>query len=139
MPSFGPGSTGSGILTAAQISDVVSHVRTLSGKESPSAAALRGAGLFATNCGVCHGPAGTGGRQSGAPNLADAIWLYGGSRDQVAASVASAHAGVMPAWDKRLDPVTIKMLALYVHSLGGGEDFAPTPAAAPPAHLNAHP
>jgi cytochrome c oxidase cbb3-type subunit 3 len=45
----------------------------------------------------------------------------------------------MPAWDKRLDPVTIKMLALYVHSLGGGEDFAPTPAAAPPAPTNAQP
>jgi cytochrome c oxidase cbb3-type subunit 3 len=31
--------------------------------------------------------------------------------------------GVMPAWGNRLDPVTIKMLAAYVHSLGGGEDF----------------
>ena len=29
----------------------------------------------------------------------------------------------MPAWEGRLDPVTIKMLAAYVHSLGGGEDF----------------
>jgi cytochrome c oxidase cbb3-type subunit 3 len=29
----------------------------------------------------------------------------------------------MPAWGDRLDPVTIKMLAAYVHSLGGGEDF----------------
>ena len=27
----------------------------------------------------------------------------------------------MPAWEGRLDPVTIKELAVYVHSLGGGE------------------
>ena len=44
------------------------------------------------------------------------------------ASVTNAHAGVMPAWGHRLDPVTIKMLATYVHSLGGGEK---TPVAAP--------
>jgi cytochrome c oxidase cbb3-type subunit III len=37
----------------------------------------------------------------------------------------------MPAWGNRLDPVTIKMLAAYVHSLGGGEAFAPSvPASA---------
>jgi cytochrome c oxidase cbb3-type subunit 3 len=29
--------------------------------------------------------------------------------------------GVMPAWNTRLDEVTIKQLAIYVHSLGGGE------------------
>ena len=36
----------------------------------------------------------------------------------------------MPRWDNRLDPVTIKMLAAYVHSLGGGE-ANPAPAATP--------
>ncbi len=41
----------------------------------------------------------------------------------------SAHAGVMPAWGHRLDPVTIRMLAAYVHSLGGGEKFAAAPVA----------
>jgi cytochrome c oxidase cbb3-type subunit 3 len=34
----------------------------------------------------------------------------------------------MPAWGKKLDPVTLKMLAVYVHSLGGGEA---APAASP--------
>ena len=29
--------------------------------------------------------------------------------------------GVMPRWNNRLDPVTIKMLSAYVYSLGGGE------------------
>ena len=30
----------------------------------------------------------------------------------------------MPGWKDRLDPATIKMLAAYVHSLGGGEALA---------------
>lgn len=128
MPSFGR----DGILTSAQIDDVVSHVRTLSGKEKASAASARGAELFANNCAACHGPAGTGMRQFGAPNLADAIWLYGGNSEKIAASVANAPAGVMPAWGHRLDSVTIKMLAAYVHSLGGGEDFAQVPAPSQP-------
>ncbi len=133
MPSFGR----DGILTAAQVQDVVSHVRSLSGQEKASASATRGAAIFAANCVACHGPDGKGLREFGAPNLADAIWLYGGSRDKIAASVANAHAGVMPAWGGKLDAVTIKMLAAYVHSLGGGEEF--TVAAAPQATANAQP
>jgi len=27
----------------------------------------------------------------------------------------------MPAWSERLDEATVKMLAIYVHSLGGGK------------------
>jgi cytochrome c oxidase cbb3-type subunit 3 len=121
MPSFGR----DGILKPDQVSDVARYVRTLSGKDRPSAASQRGAVLFAGNCAVCHGPAGKGNRQVGAPNLTDPIWLYGGSLDAVEASVTNAHAGVMPAWGHKLDAATIRMLAAYVHSLGGGEDFAP--------------
>lgn len=120
MPSFGH----DGILQPAQVEDVATYVRSLSGKALAGAAARRGAAIFAANCAVCHGANATGGRQVGAPNLSDAIWLYGGTQADVVASVTNAHAGVMPAWDRRLDAVTIKMLAAYVHSLGGGEKFA---------------
>ena len=123
MPAFGH----DGILTAAQIDQVASHVLSLSGKARDSAA---GAQLFAQNCAVCHGAAGTGNRQVGAPDLADAIWLYGGSRADIVAQVTNPHHGAMPAWGGRLDPVTIKMLAAYVHSLGGGEDFVEAAPAA---------
>jgi len=116
MPAFGR----DGILSAQQVGQVADHVLSLTGKARGSAA---GAQLFADNCAVCHGADGKGIRQFGAPNLADAIWLYGGTREQVVRQVTSPRHGVMPAWGGRLDPVTIKMLAAYVHSLGGGEDF----------------
>lgn len=136
MPSFGR----DGLLTSAQIQDVTSHVRALSGREKPSVSSARGAQLFADNCAACHGGDGKGLREFGAPNLADALWLYGGSREAIAASIHTAHAGVMPAWQGRLDPVTIRMLAAYVHSLGGGEDFAEAqPALAAGAADNAQP
>ncbi|PLK24356.1 cytochrome-c oxidase, cbb3-type subunit III [Novosphingobium sp. TH158] len=126
MPNFGK----DGILTSAQVSDVANHVLSLSGKAGATGS---GAALFAANCATCHGADGKGLRQFGAPNLSDAIWLYGGKKSDVVASINVAHAGAMPAWGKRLDPVTIKMLAAYVHSLGGGEKFAPAPAPAQPA------
>lgn len=126
MPSFGR----DGILTAAQVQDVVGFVRVLSKQDPASAASARGAVLFANNCAVCHGANGEGNRSVGAPKLSDKIWLYGGDRASLTNTVTNAHAGVMPAWTGRLDPVTIKMLAVYVHSLGGGEA---TPAPAAPA------
>jgi cytochrome c oxidase cbb3-type subunit 3 len=114
-------------------------VLSLSGKAKDNSA---GAQLFAENCAVCHGADGHGNRSVGAPNLADAIWLYGGTKEDVVAQVTNPKMGAMPAWGKRLDPVTIKMLAAYVHSLGGGEDFVAPPAdteAAPVAKTDAAP
>jgi len=120
MPAFGR----DGLLTPAQIADVTAYVLTISGQQKATPAARRGSELFAQNCAVCHGPDGKGDRQFGAPNLTDAIWLYGGDADSIAATVTNSRYGVMPHWGGRLDPVTIKMLAAYVHSLGGGESLA---------------
>ncbi|MFO1255804.1 MAG: cytochrome-c oxidase, cbb3-type subunit III [Sphingomonadaceae bacterium] len=130
MPNFGK----DGILQGGQIADTAAYVLSLSGKHPQDAAAQRGAANFAANCVACHGTDAKGQRQFGAPNLTDAVWLYGGSQDQVVGSITKAHAGVMPAWAGKLDAVTIKMLAVYVHSLGGGEDFTAAPAAAAPAN-----
>ncbi|MFA5988137.1 MAG: cytochrome-c oxidase, cbb3-type subunit III [Sphingomonas sp.] len=126
MPAFGR----DGILTEKQIEDLVSHVRFVSHQEPMTAGAARGRALFAANCAVCHGDAAKGSRQVGAPNLTDGIWLYGGDRTSLAQTISNARYGIMPAWTGRLDPVTIKMLAAYVHSLGGGEA---APSAAPQA------
>ena len=112
------------MLTPRQIADVVSHVRVLSRQEGASASSARGAVVYADNCAVCHGAAGEGDRAQGAPRLADAIWLYGGDRATITETVNNSRNGVMPRWGNRLDPVTVKMLAAYVHSLGGGEATA---------------
>jgi len=117
MPAFGR----DGILKPAEIQDVVSYVRLVSRQEGGSAAAQRGAALFAANCAACHGVDAHGNREFGAPNLTDAIWLYGGDREALTATITNARYGVMPAWGEKLDPATINMLSAYVHSLGGGE------------------
>ena len=62
--------------------------------------------------------------QSGArarPNLTDKIWLYGSDEATLIETITNGRSGVMPAWVGRLDPSTIKALAVYVHSLGGGK------------------
>lgn len=122
MPAFGGG------LPDSEVQDLVSHVRTLSGAEMKSASSNRGAASFSSNCAVCHGADGKGNRTLGAPNLTDKIWLFGGDRAAIAETINKGRAGVMPSWGNRLDPVTVKMLAAYVHSLGGGEAFVPQSA-----------
>ena len=129
MPAF------EGILTGAQVNQVVDHVLSLSGNGQSNAA---GAQAFETNCAVCHGPTGAGDRSVGAPALNDAIWLYGSERAQITQQILAPRHGVMPGWGERLDPVTIKMLAAYVHSRGGGEAMpeateSETDSDAPPA------
>lgn len=117
MPSFGK----DGILDKEQVADVVEYVLSLSGQEHDAAKAGKGAGIFQEQCSVCHGDDGKGNRMQGAPNLTDIKWLYGGTRADITYTVTNARFGVMPAWEDRLKPYTIDALAVYVHSLGGGE------------------
>lgn len=116
MPVFGDD-----VLSKAQISDVAEFVLSLSKRSKDSSAAARGVVVFAENCAACHGEAAEGGRDFGAPKLSDGIWLHGDSRDAIVAQVSKPMHGVMPTWQGRLDDVAIKEVAIYVHSLGGGE------------------
>ncbi len=115
MPAFGE------ILEPAQIEDVTDYVLSLGGTSGNAEAAARGQALFAENCASCHGEDGKGLQDMGAPNLTDPIWLYGSQRPQIVAQIVKPRQGVMPAWSTRLDPATIKLLTVYVHSLGGGQ------------------
>ncbi|AOL94142.1 cytochrome-c oxidase, cbb3-type subunit III [Porphyrobacter sp. LM 6] len=124
MPAF------DGMFDAGQTRALAGHVLSLSGKAKASPA---GAQLFADNCAACHGAGGEGMAAMGAPALNDAIWLFGGTEAEVTKQIRAPRHGVMPAWQGRLDPVTIKMLAAYVHSRGGGQKPAPATAAAAPA------
>jgi cytochrome c oxidase cbb3-type subunit 3 len=118
MPAFGR----DGMLKRDDIVSVANYVRSLSGLATTAGADLaRGGKIFADNCAPCHGPQGKGNRAVGAPNLTDQIWLYGPDTKTIIDGVWNGHGGVMPAWGGKLDPVTIKALAVYVHTFGGGE------------------
>ncbi len=108
------------ILTAAQVGGVAEYVVSLSGR-ADAAAAGRGKAIFAQNCVVCHSENGKGKAEFGAPDLTDAIWLYGSDKKSIVESISISRRGVMPAWGKVLDKATIKQIAVYVHSLGGGQ------------------
>lgn len=117
MPRFGADE----ILEPEQIDQVVEFVLQLSGSEFDAAMATEGAVVFEENCAACHAEDGTGDRDFGAPNLADAIWLYGGDRETIHESVYEARFGVMPAWGQRLTQAEVNAAAVYVHTRGGGE------------------
>jgi cytochrome c oxidase cbb3-type subunit 3 len=117
MPRFGLDQ----LLSDKEIADVVEYVLSLSGKSEAREAIARGEKTFAEQCSTCHGGDGKGNAELGAPDLTDAIWLYGDSRQAVSESVRTGRGAVMPAWAGRLDAATLKALALYVHGLGGGK------------------
>lgn len=136
MPAFGDGMLEPGQIDT--VADFVSNLinthtaiaaldtdgdEMLSEEEIASAGALNSDGLtiFEENCASCHGFDGTGLRDFGAPNLADAIWLYGDGKEKIKMQIVAPKHGIMPNWNGRLDQNTIKQLAIYVHSLGGGE------------------
>ncbi|WP_425403556.1 cytochrome-c oxidase, cbb3-type subunit III [Hwanghaeella sp.] len=117
MPAFGR----DGILSASEIRATANFVGKLGNLEHDAALAEAGETLYADNCASCHGEAGKGMRDLGAPNLTDAIWLYGGTIEEIATQIGAPKHGVMPAWGERLGDATVKQLSVFVHSLGGGE------------------
>ena len=111
MPAFGE------FLEAQDIELIADHVLALPNADASSAGGM----LYADNCAACHGETGLGDREQGAPNLADAIWLFGSEREDVITSITNARFGVMPAWGQRLSEADVRAVSTFVHSLGGGE------------------
>ncbi len=110
MPAYGD------IFTSEQIAGLVEYVQAL-----PQGTGGEAAELFADNCAACHGEQGEGMPEIGAPNIADAIWLYGGDAAAITETITNARFGVMPAWGERLSEADVRAVSIYVHSLGGGE------------------
>ena len=128
MPGFGA------VLDDAQIENLANYVLSLSGEAVDAAKAKAGDVLFhseAAACFYCHGANAKGRQEIGSANLTDKIWLWADvpGQDTLAKKVgavkqviaAGISKGVMPAWKDRLKPEQIKLLAVYVHELGGGK------------------
>ncbi len=115
MPAFGE------ILTADEIAQVSAYTASLSDNVQDASLIEPGAKIFADNCAACHGDNAKGNKELGAPDLTDAIWLYGSGQAAIATQVRAPKQGVMPAWGERLGETKVKELAVYIHSLGGGE------------------
>ncbi len=115
MPSF------DGVLDRDEIGAVVEYVFGLSSPDHDTALAAVGGEVFYDNCASCHGDDAKGSRDLGAPNLTDAIWLYGGDRKTLEETVRYSRFGVMPAWGQRLSDEDVRAVTVYVHGLGGGE------------------
>lgn len=73
--------------------------------------------LFANNCVMCHGSDGRGAQ--GFPNLSDGDWLYGGSFEQILASIRHGRAGVMPPMGAALGEEGLRNVVAYVQQLSG--------------------
>ena len=117
MPAFGR----DGLLEKEQVSQVVNYVMSLSDTPQDASQVAAGAAVFEANCASCHGEDASGDIYQGAPNLKDAIWLYGGDYETIYETVWNSRYGVMPNWDTRLSEAEIRAVSAYVHQLGGGE------------------
>ncbi|MDK1493825.1 cytochrome-c oxidase, cbb3-type subunit III [Sinorhizobium sp. 7-81] len=115
MPSFAE------MLEPEQLKQTAAFVVSLTGTPSNPALVEPGKQLFADNCASCHGEDAKGSREMGAPDLADAIWLNGEGEQAIINQMKAPKHGVMPAWLPRIGDTTVKQLAVFVHSLGGGE------------------
>jgi cytochrome c oxidase cbb3-type subunit 3 len=115
MPAFAD------MLAPREVRATAAYVASLTGTSSNAALVEPGKQLFAENCASCHGADAKGVREFGAPNLADAIWLNGEGEQAIIDQMRSPKHGVMPAWLQRIGDPVVKELAVFVHSLGGGE------------------
>ncbi len=127
MPPFGK------VLSEAQIDALANYVLGLSGNPVDKAKAAEGDKLFHSDqagCYACHTNSAKGMYAQGSANLTDQVWTVADVpdatdiKDKLARVKAVIRNGIerhMPAWEGRLSDEEIKLLTVYVHSLGGGQ------------------
>jgi cytochrome c oxidase cbb3-type subunit 3 len=71
-----------------------------------------GGRMFATYCSICHGSDAKG--AVGFPNLTDNIWRWGGTPDDIQASILNGRHAAMPAWGSIIGNDGVKNVAAYV-------------------------
>ncbi len=107
------------MLEPEQIDILAAYVPSLSGAEVDPAIAEEGQALFLDNCAACHTDDGSGDVFVGSADLADHIWLYGdGDEETIRQTITHGRKGLMPSWTGKLTEAQIRMVAVYVHTLG---------------------
>lgn len=109
-------------LGEATVNNLAEYVLQISGQPHDAQMAAAAEPVFKNTCAACHGVDGKGNQGVGAPNLTDAIWLYGGTRADIHATIHGGRQGHMPNWDKRLGEDDIRATAAYVYSLSHAPD-----------------
>jgi len=127
MPSFKE------TLNDTQLDDVTEYVLSLSKHETDVAKTARGKQIFngqSGGCYYCHTKAGSGMVSMGSANLTDSVWTLAdipaaenmnAKRAAVKEIIKNGVNRKMPAWNERLTDTQVKILAFYVHQLGGGK------------------
>jgi cytochrome c oxidase cbb3-type subunit III len=85
--------------------------------------------LFIDDCAACHGREARGNQLLGAPNLTDAVWLYGGDGQTILNSIMNGRHGTMPAFIAAFGESGVDNLANYVLSLSNAPHDATKAAA----------
>ena len=117
------------VLGQEGVEQVANYVLTLSGMPG-NALSAAGAAKFAMVCAACHGTDGRGNTALGAPNLTDAVWLFGGDIATVRETIAKGRNNQMPAHGELLGSLRVKLLTAYVLNLSGSpEEVPPAPLA----------
>jgi cytochrome c oxidase cbb3-type subunit 3 len=99
--------------SADDVRNVANYVLSLSGSPHDSVRAELGKAKFGV-CAACHGADGKGNQVIGSANLTDKIWLHGWGEQAVMDMINNGKVNQMPAWESRLTPSQIHVLAAYV-------------------------
>jgi cytochrome c oxidase cbb3-type subunit 3 len=103
----------------------------------------KGAAIFRNNCSQCHGSGAAG--AVGYPNLLDDDWLWGGTLDEIAYTIAhgirneqspDTHWSQMPAFGEILQPEEIAAVVQHVLALSGQEHDATLAASGAQVYLD---
>lgn len=105
------------ILGEKGIAEATAYVLSLNSREADPDMVKAGEKHYQTYCIACHGPDAKGNQLMGAPNLTNGIWLYGGSKEQIAHSLRVGRNGQMPAFANTLSEDKIHLVAAYIYGL----------------------
>jgi cytochrome c oxidase cbb3-type subunit 3 len=101
----------------AQLGDIKSDPASILTMSKDDKLVRVGSAIFAGNCAACHGVDGAG---ITGPNLTDNAYIHVKTIGDIADVIRKGrNNGAMPAWENRLDPRQISLLASYVASLRG--------------------